>query len=100
LDASTKATRITHKRARERAEYGPSNAQIESRTHLIGDFFNAIDPKRSFAQALGCKCWNHYFFGLARSASTNNASPGAVVGSDTWRPTSLIKIMVAVGTTR
>jgi hypothetical protein len=46
LDASTKATGTTHKRARERAEYGPPNAQIESHAHLIGDFFNTIGQLR------------------------------------------------------
>jgi hypothetical protein len=42
LDASTKATGTTHKRARERAEYGPSNAQIESHAISSRTFFNAI----------------------------------------------------------
>jgi hypothetical protein len=48
--------RSHHNGACKRAQYGPSNAQIESHTHRIGDFFNSIghqETRRPRCRAAG-----------------------------------------------
>jgi len=77
LDASTKATGTTHKRAREKAEYGPSNVQIESHITSSGTFST---PSTQSRHSPGRELWAS---GLQLLAF---AGPFAASMRDTVRP--------------